>query len=160
MPDFKIAIIGAGPSGCTLGRILYLSNIDFVIFEGEASRDVRSQGGTLDLRPQKGLAAIKAADLEQEFLKYARFEGQALAITDKHLKSYLRLKGTTSARSRGWPEIDRRRLRSILLDSLPEGAVRWGRRLKSVSDDLVLQFEEGTTESGFDLVVGADGAVC
>lgn len=157
MQDFKIAIIGAGPAGCTLGRLLYLSNVSFVIFEGEASRNVRSQGGTLDLRPHKGLAAIKEADLEEEFLKYARFDGEALAITDKHLKSYIRLKGTTSDKSRGRPEIDRRRLRSILLDSLPEGAVKWGRHLKSVSEDLALHFEEGT-ETGFDLIVGADGA--
>jgi 2-polyprenyl-6-methoxyphenol hydroxylase-like FAD-dependent oxidoreductase len=136
---------------------LYLSNISFVIFEAEASRDVRSQGGTLDLRRHKGLAAIEEAELEEEFLKYARFDGEALAITDKHLQSYISLRGTTPDKSRGRPEIDRRRLRSILLDSLPEGAVQWGCHLKSISDNMVLHFE-GRTESGFDLVVGADGA--
>lgn len=51
-------MIGAGPAGCTIGTLLYLLNINFVIFEGEASCDVRSQGDTLDLRPHNGLAAI------------------------------------------------------------------------------------------------------
>ncbi|KAG0652535.1 Monooxygenase asqM [Hyphodiscus hymeniophilus] len=158
MPVFRIAIIGAGPAGCTLGRLLYLSDINFVIFERESSRDVRSQGGTLDLRPNKGLAAIKAAQLEDEFLQYARYDGEALAITDKNLKSYISLSGKTSDKSGGRPEIDRRRLRSILLDSLPDGAVQWGCYLKSIGEDLVLHFEGGRTESGFDLIVGADGA--
>ena len=158
MSRFRIAIIGAGPAGCTLGRLLYLSKISFVIFEGEASRDIRSQGGTLDLRPRRGLAAVQAAELHDEFLKYARFDGEALELTDKNLKSYISLSGKTSDKSRGRPEIDRRQLRSMLLDSLPEGAVQWGCHLNSVGEDLVLHFEGGRTESGFDLIVGAEGA--
>lgn len=48
---FKIAIIGAGPAGCALARLLQQSDhqIDVTIFESEASPNFRSQGGTLDL---------------------------------------------------------------------------------------------------------------
>lgn len=48
-------------------------------------------------------------------------------------------------------------LRGILLDSLPAGIVRWGCALKGVDEDGTLQFEHGP-ETGFDLVVGSDGA--
>lgn len=48
-----IAIIGAGPAGCMLARLLPHSkqadNIDVKIFEIEASINYRSQGGSLDL---------------------------------------------------------------------------------------------------------------
>jgi 2-polyprenyl-6-methoxyphenol hydroxylase-like FAD-dependent oxidoreductase len=158
MSDLKIAIIGAGPAGCILGRLLHLANIRFTIFEGESSPNERSQGGTLDLRENTGLAAIKEALLYDEFLKYARYDGEALAITDKHLKRYFVIDvASNSKASVARPEIDRRQLRSLLLSSLPEGSVKWGKRLRSISEDRTLHFDDGD-ESGFDLVVGADGA--
>jgi 2-polyprenyl-6-methoxyphenol hydroxylase-like FAD-dependent oxidoreductase len=156
MSDLRIAIIGAGPAGCTLGRLLHVANIRFTIFEGESSPNTRSQGGTLDLREYAGLAAIKEALLYDEFLKYARYDGEALAITDKHLKKYFVVAGSDSRLSGARPEIDRRQLRSLLLGSLPEGSVKWGKRLRSVSEDRTLHFDDGD-ESGFDLIVGADG---
>lgn len=61
------------------------------------------------------------------------------------------------------PEIDRVLLRAMLLDSLEEGSVRWGRKLLRVDakeDDETydLHFADGQVEEGFDIVVGADGA--
>jgi 2-polyprenyl-6-methoxyphenol hydroxylase-like FAD-dependent oxidoreductase len=75
---FKIAIIGAGPAGCTLARLLQVAEIpvEVTIFESDATPNVRSQGGTLDLHTDTGLAAMKKADLYNEFLKHARFDGQ------------------------------------------------------------------------------------
>lgn len=75
MSSPKIAIIGAGPSGCMLGRILHRAGISCTVFEGEASLDFRSQGGTLDLHDESGIAAMKKAGLYDEFLKHARFDG-------------------------------------------------------------------------------------
>jgi 2-polyprenyl-6-methoxyphenol hydroxylase-like FAD-dependent oxidoreductase len=43
-----------------------------------------------------------------------------------------------------------------LYESLPEGTIRWGHRLKRV-EDATLIFEH-TAMSGFDVIVGADGA--
>lgn len=60
------------------------------------------------------------------------------------------------------PEIDRVLLREILLDSIDAGSVQWGRKLQRVeaaaNDTYNLHFADGVVESGFDLVVGADGA--
>lgn len=156
----KIAIIGAGPAGCMLARLLLRANIPVTIFEAEESVETRDQGGTLDLHDDTGLAAIKEAGLYDQFLKYARFDGDALQVCDKHMCRYLNLKSSRDGGrfTQRKPEIDRVKLRRILIDSLPANTVRWGCRLLDVHpDDLSLVFEHGV-EGGFDLVVGADGA--
>jgi 2-polyprenyl-6-methoxyphenol hydroxylase-like FAD-dependent oxidoreductase len=158
--SIKIAIIGAGPAGCALARLLLRANIPVTIFEAEASIDIRGQGGTLDLHENTGLAALKEAGLYDEFLKFARFDGDALQVCDKKMVRYIRLKSTKkkSRFSKRRPEIDRADLRRLMLDSLPEGTIRWGCHLLSVdATTLSLDFEHGV-ETGFDLVIGADGA--
>lgn len=160
--SIKIAIIGAGPAGCMLARLLLNKpNIQITVFEGEPSINFRAQGGSLDLHELAGLAAIKAAGLYEEFLKHARFEGEALLVCDEQLKPYIKIPPQTEGNSTGRPEIDRSALRKILLESLPSGIVQWNRRLRRVSSGEdkkhVLEFTDDKTESGFDLVVGADG---
>ena len=85
----KIAIIGAGPAGCLLARLLHLAGIPTTVYEGEASPNYRSQGGSLDLHTNTGLAALREAGLWDEFQKHARYDGQYMAIVDKNLKYYL-----------------------------------------------------------------------
>lgn len=149
-PSPNIAIIGAGPAGCILGRLLHQANIQCTIFEAEESLDFRSQGGTLDLN--SGLEAIKAANIYEEYLTYSRFDGSALGLYDKDAKFNIRM----PASKYGNPEIDRAELRALLLRSLPDGMVEWKHRLLKVENS-TLHFEQGT-KSGFDLIVGADGA--
>ncbi len=156
-PSPKIAIIGGGPAGCTLARLLLNAQIPVTIFEGEASRDVRTQGGTLDLHTATGLKALKEAGLFDEFIKYARYDGEAFTVADKNMKRYISLGPATKETSRGRPEIDRYQLREIFLDSLPPGTIRWGSRLRRIDDDLSLHFDHGA-EKGYNLIVGADGA--
>lgn len=164
----KIAIVGAGPGGCMLARLLHESgsSIAVTIFEGEASFNYRSQGGTLDLRSGTGLEAIRKAGLWDEFQKYARYDGESLLVTDKNLTTWMR----RSPRKDGndgknhlqeAPEIDRKDLRRILMKSLPSDTVRWGFKLSRVeekSSGLELHFTNGETHSGYDLIVGCDGA--
>lgn len=154
----KIAIIGAGPAGCTLGTLLLRASIPVTIFEGESSIGIRAQGGSLDLHTDTGLKALTEAGLLEEYAKYARYDGEALSLMDKRMKSFVKMGGTTKATSRGRPEIDREKLRNILVDSLPGGVIRWNCRLRIVDQrDLSLHFDHGV-ERGFDLIVGADGA--
>lgn len=156
-PVFKVAIIGGGPAGCTLARLLLNAQIPVTIFEYETSPNVRTQGGTLDLHTATGLKALKVAGLYDEFVKYARYEGEALAVVDKNLKTYISIDGNSKETSRGSPEIDRVQLRQILLDSLPPDIIRWGCKLRSIDSELSLHFDHGI-EKGYDLIVGADGA--
>lgn len=158
MSPIRIAIVGAGPVGLTLARLLLNKpNIGVVIFESEKSRDARGQGGSLDLHPNTGLAAVKEAGLWDEFLKRARYDGEALVICDKKFTKYIDLPGEAEGSSRGRPEIDRRSLREMLLNSVPPEMIRWGHHLRSIDENRNLIFDQ-STESGFDLVVGADGA--
>jgi 2-polyprenyl-6-methoxyphenol hydroxylase-like FAD-dependent oxidoreductase len=161
----KIAIVGAGPAGCLLARLLKHradndTDIDITIFESEKSIDYRSQGGTLDLRAKTGQRALKEAGLYDEFLKHARFDGEALSIADKDFVRYLTVKGNQNANSvtSGRPEIDRPVLRRILYESLPEGTVCWNHKLDHIEEPGTLHFTNQPPRSGFDLIVGADGA--
>jgi len=78
MSSLHVAVVGAGPAGCTLARLLQRSKIPIkvTVFEGEASLDVRTQGGTLDLHTERGIAALKKAELYDEFLELARFDAE------------------------------------------------------------------------------------
>ena len=168
-PAIAIAIIGAGPAGLTLARLLHTSQestngkISVTVFEKDASATARVQvGGTLDLHDDTGLAALRAAGLMAEFEQWARYDGEALVIADKNATGVVRMGGSTKEGQGAWsrPEIDRERLRELLLASV-EGAVKWGWKLTAISpEDGMLEFEgrERRREGPFDLVVGADGA--
>lgn len=179
MSSINIAIIGAGPVGCTLARLLHLQcpSTNVTIFEGDISPDYRSQGGTLDLHTTTGLAALKEAGLMDEFEKHARYDGESLKMTDKDLRVYIQVNprvspDKTSGHLGGQrPEIDRSALRELLAESIPKGWIHWGWRLKEVlpadapkETQLVFAVtgEDGAarteTVAGFDLIVGADGA--
>ncbi|CAJ2511735.1 Uu.00g073600.m01.CDS01 [Anthostomella pinea] len=157
MTTSKIAIIGAGPAGCMLARLLSLSKISVTVYESDESPNYRSQGGTLDLHPETGLAAIKEAQLWDEYLKEARFDGQYMLFCDQNLRKFVEVSAGDAKHIGERPEIDRFHLRRILTESLPEDTVKWGHRLKRVEEGGRLVFEH-TTESGFDLVVGCEGA--
>ncbi len=168
--NLNIAIVGAGPAGCTLARLLLTLPLPspsclrpkVTVFEGEVSSTIRSQGGTLDLHSKTGQEALRLAGLHDAFLREARFDGEALTIADKKLKRYLKLGGSKPGQGRGRPEVDRSALRRILFESLPEEIVKWGKRLQRMQLQAdghhVLHFEDGGVATGYDLIVGADGA--
>ncbi|TYL92062.1 FAD-dependent monooxygenase [Bradyrhizobium rifense] len=153
----RIAIIGAGPGGLMLARILHCAGIAATVFEKETHALERPQGGTLDLHVEDGQLALKRAGLEAEFHRIARYDDQGSRLYDKHGTMLFADDDPVDADR---PEVDRTALREILLASLPDGAVRWDHSLREVlpADDgtFALRFEN-TIEGRFDLVVGADG---
>ena len=154
-----IAIIGGGPGGLTLARILYVHGIDSVVYERDVSGAARSQGSMLDLHTDTGQAALQAAGLEQEFLAAARREGQDLRMLD-HTGTLLLQEDTPDDAPMLRPEIDRSDLRDILLRSLPTQAVHWGRAFthaEAQEGGYLLHFSDGSTAT-CELLVGADGA--
>jgi 2-polyprenyl-6-methoxyphenol hydroxylase-like FAD-dependent oxidoreductase len=70
----QIAIVGAGPGGLTLARILHLHGIPATVFEREAFPTARSQDGSLDMHADTGQFAIQCAGLTTEFKRIARYE--------------------------------------------------------------------------------------
>jgi len=154
-----IAIVGGGPGGLTLARALSVKGIEAVVYERDASRAARVQGSSLDLHDDTGQAALREAGLEQEFLRCARREGQDQQVLD-HTGALLFREDTPDDAPMARPEIDRSDLRDLLLDSLPDGTVRWGHivtRAEAVDGRWVVHFANGSSAE-CDLLVGADGA--
>jgi 2-polyprenyl-6-methoxyphenol hydroxylase-like FAD-dependent oxidoreductase len=106
----SVAIVGGGPGGLTLARILQRNGINSRVFEREVTVGERSQGGTLDLHQESGLKAMKDAGLMGEFMAHARFEGDSAKIQDKTGKVHFEdspddVKSVDDPHAR--PEIDR-----------------------------------------------------
>ncbi|MFF2353406.1 FAD-dependent oxidoreductase [Kitasatospora sp. NPDC058115] len=150
-----IAIVGAGPGGLLLARVLHLNGIDAVVYEREAARDARGQGGMLDLHAETGQRALRTAGLTDGFRAIARSAGQDLRLLEPDGTLLLR-EDTPDDAPLDRPEVDRADLRALLLDALPDRTVRWGHAVESAGDG-VLRFADGGT-AAYDLLVGADGA--
>ncbi|CUA71243.1 sodium/potassium-transporting ATPase subunit alpha [Rhizoctonia solani] len=160
-PSPRIAIIGAGPGGLTLACILAQHSIIPTVFEREPSPDCRQQGGTLDLHTHSGQQALRDAGLWDQFLKHARYDAQTLKIVVKSGDIVFEVSPKEEHQEGSRPEIDRTALRNILLESFGRENVNWGYALASVEPSGKqhdLHFKNGKIETGFDLVVGADGA--
>lgn len=153
----RIAIIGAGPGGLTLARILHLHGIAATVYEREEHPLSRPQGGTLDLHEDSGLLALDRAKLSDAFLSIARYDDQGSRLLDKDARV---LFDDQDASGGNRPEVDRTALRALLLGSVPQATVRWNATLLGLEDAgegrWNLQFEHGC-EGPFDWVVGADG---
>lgn len=152
-----IAIIGGGPCGLTLARLLECKGIDYVVYERDESENSNRAGGSLDIHPETGQHALREGGLFDEFKKYARYDDTVFTLADKFGKRLLQFD-----QGRDAPEIDRRELRQILLDAIPKDKIKWGHTLTSVAvgedNRPVLQFANGVVLPAFKLVVGADGA--
>ncbi|MGV9604163.1 FAD-dependent oxidoreductase [Streptomyces sp. NPDC003631] len=148
-----IAIVGAGLGGLTLARVLHVNGLDSVVYEREPSRGARGQGGMLDIH--SGQRALREAGLIDRFYAIARGEGQDMRLLEPD-GTLLLQEDTPDDAPLERPEVDRADLRDLLLDSLPEDVVRWGRAFTS-ADNGLLHFGDGSSAT-YDLLVGADGA--
>ncbi|MEU4089343.1 FAD-dependent oxidoreductase [Streptomyces aureus] len=148
-----IAIVGAGLGGLALARVLHVNGMDCVVYERETSRDARGQGGMLDIH--SGQSALREARLIDRFHTIARGEGQDMRLLEPD-GTLLLQEDTPDDAPLLRPEVDRADLRALLLDSLPEGVVRWGHAFTSAEEGR-LHFADGTS-APYDLLVGADGA--
>jgi 2-polyprenyl-6-methoxyphenol hydroxylase-like FAD-dependent oxidoreductase len=160
----KIAIIGGGPGGLTLARLLQLKGVAVKVYERDINRDVRIQGGTLDLHTESGLAALTKAGLMNEFKARYRPGAELVRVVDHQAKIYSDQHTTGSNDDFGdkshRPEIDRGPLRDILLDSLQPDTVVWDSHIlgiEPVGEQWKILFSNGDSTIA-DIVIGADGA--
>ncbi|WP_116137483.1 FAD-dependent oxidoreductase [Trinickia diaoshuihuensis] len=156
----SIAIVGAGPAGLTAANVLDRSGWRFEVFEVEQSIGARDQGGSLDLHPQEGQLALEKAGLLDAFFAVARHEDQEQRVYDYRTAHLIREIIPEPGKG-DRPEIDRLLLRTLLLELLPEGSVRWNAPINKVQaqPDGRYMLHSATGVMGpFDLVIGADGA--
>jgi 2-polyprenyl-6-methoxyphenol hydroxylase-like FAD-dependent oxidoreductase len=155
----RIAIVGGGPGGLTLARLLQQSGAAIKVYERDVNKDVRVQGATLDLHDESGLKALRHAGLFEAFMANYRPGADRTRIVDKD--ATIRLdEHVNKADELLRPEIDRGPLRKILLESLEPDTVVWNSYLVSLSkvgDSWKLAFQNGEWAVA-DLVIAADGA--
>ncbi|EJP62677.1 salicylate hydroxylase [Beauveria bassiana ARSEF 2860] len=175
-PPPRIAIVGGGPAGLTLGALLHRRRIPFTLFEYRPKPAPASwalPSGMLDLHEGDGLRAIRACGLYDEFLPLTGECSEEFVLADK-LGARVHVHsgggggggegGGEGHDERARPEISRNNLTRLLLTRIPPESVRWGHKLQTAEyqeGNGVTRLDFGGGGSGqheFDLVVGADGA--
>lgn len=154
----KIAIIGAGPVGLTMARLLQKKGIEVTVYERDKNAETRISGGTLDLHKGSGQDALKEAGLLERYFAMAIPMGRTIADKDGKI---LFSRQPTEGNKNENPEINRNDLRKLLLESLKTNTVAWDRKFIAIKDDngkWLLQFENGIEET-VDLIIGANGGM-
>ncbi|MEO6838658.1 MAG: NAD(P)/FAD-dependent oxidoreductase [Ginsengibacter sp.] len=150
----KVAIIGAGPVGLTMAKLLQKKGIDVTGYERDKDAQTRIWGGTLDLHKGSGQDALEKAGLLETY--YTMSIPMGITMTDEQGK-VLSLKPPQYDN----PEINRNNFRTLLLDSLKSDTVIWDRKFTTLDkqdEKLVLHFENEMNVTA-DIVIGASGGM-
>src|SRR6204780_4084831 len=121
-----VAIVGAGLGGLVLARVLHVHGIPVTVYEAEASASARTQGGLLDIHPSNGQLALEAAGLTGQFRGLVLPGRQSYRVLDRAGTVVLDRPGDGTGER---PGVSPGELRQLLLDSLPDGVVHWGRKV-------------------------------
>lgn len=162
----KIAIIGGGPGGLMLGKLLQNSGVNVKIYERDVDQFVRQQGSTLDMHFHSGLKAITEAGLLEEFKKKYRpgvnksviLNSKMEVLFDEHFDEHKSKEDFGDENFR--PEIDRQDLRDMLVESIKSENLIWDSKfseLKPFGTGWEICFQNGNVAFA-DLVIAADGA--
>ncbi len=154
LKDKKVAIIGAGPVGLTMAKLLQQKGIDVTVYERDKNAKTRIWGGTLDLHIDSGQKAIKKAGLLENYYNMAIPMG--IIMTDEQCNIL-----STRTPHYDNPEINRNDLRKIMLESLADNTVVWNSKFTGLSahDGKWLIHFENNADAIADVVIGANGGM-
>ncbi len=154
----KVAVIGAGPVGLTMAKLLQQNDIDITVYERDTDPQARIWGGTLDLHKSSGQEALKKAGLLQTYYDLALPMGIHFADEKGNILS---TRKPTAENQFDNPEINRNALRNMLLDSLTNDTVFWNRKLtglEAVNGQWKLDFDQQPSVTA-DVVIIANGGM-
>ncbi|WP_420150762.1 FAD-dependent oxidoreductase [Spirosoma sp.] len=154
----QVAIIGAGPVGLTMAKLLQQQGANVTVYERDKDAQTRIWGGTLDLHKDSGQEAMKKAGLLERY--YALALPMGIVIADEQ-GNILSKRKSTPENQYDNPEINRNDLRQMLLDSLESRTVVWGRKcteLKEHNGKCLLRFEK-KPDAIADFVIVANGGM-
>jgi len=154
----KVAIIGAGPVGLTMARLLQQEGTDVTVYERDKDAQTRIWGGTLDLHKSSGQEVMKKAGLLDSYYHLALPMG--INFADENGKVMFTKKITPENRYDN-PEINRNVLRTMLLGSLKNDTIVWDRKFTALevrNGRWLLQFED-KPDAIADVVIIANGGM-
>jgi len=162
--DKKIAIVGGGPGGLTLARLLQLKGANVQVYERDADKYARQQGATLDLHEGSGLKAVAMAGLMEPFKQHYRPGAEVLRIVNEEgtlfFDEHAQPKDIGFGNEYFRPEIDRGPLRDMFIESLQPGTILWHHQfisMKQQNEGWLLTFKNEKSAYA-DIVIAADGA--
>ncbi len=160
----QVAIVGGGPGGLTLARLLQIKGVNVKVYERDTDKNARVQGAPLDLHDESGLAAIRKAGLLEEFKANYMAGADRMKILNEQAEVFFSDHNDKAKENFGHehfrPEIDRGTLRRILLESLLPDTVVWNSHfiaMEKQNDGWLLHFKD-ETKALADIVIAADGA--
>lgn len=163
LKDKKVAILGGGPGGLTLARLLQLKGAEVKVYERDFNKESRVQGAIVDLHFDSGLKVMTAAGLLDSFKNVYMRGADKYRMVNKETNIYL--DETNDGKEDDFdnenfrPEIDRGVLRNLLIDALLPDTVIWDSHflsMEQINDSWELKFKNGTTAFA-DIVIGSDG---
>jgi len=149
-----VAIVGAGPVGLTMAKLLQQEGVAVTVFERDKDAQTRIWGGTLDLHKDSGQLAMQKAGLLEIY--YARSIPMGIVMADEQGNIL-----STVAPQYDNPEINRNALRTMLLESLAKNTVLWDHKLTDleVNDGRWRLHFEHQPDVSADLVIVANGGM-
>lgn len=154
----NVAIIGGGPVGLTMARLLQQNGVHVTVYERDKSAHTRITGGTLDLHKGSGQDALEKAGLLKTYYAMAKPMGRTMVDEQGQI---LFSKKPTEENKFDNPEINRNDLKLMLLESLASDTVVWDRKftgLEVQNGKWLLHFENN--EDGVaEFVIGANGGM-
>lgn len=154
----QVVIIGAGPVGLTMARLLQQKGINVAVYERDKDPQSRVWGGTLDLHKNTGQMALLKAGLLEKY--YAMALPMGIIMADE--QGWVLARRTPVPENQyDNPEINRNDLRKMLLDSLTVNTVIWDSKctgLEPQDGKWLLHFENKPDVTA-DVVIGANGGM-
>ncbi|OAQ58699.1 salicylate hydroxylase protein [Pochonia chlamydosporia 170] len=162
----RIAILGGGPGGLTLGRLLYKNGVPVTIYDLRDKptwEDLSKPCGMLDLHQESGISSLRECGLYEKFLPLTGECAEEAKVY--HHDGRLLHHDFGGSEEGARPEISRHALIHLLVSNIPPEMIKWNHKAISVDSlttasgntEMVVDFGPRGKET-FDFVIGADGA--